>query len=538
MTTTAQTRIENPIPQRHFYAWEGIALAGLLIVHFFLLIYNLQRYSFYVDEAGYWRKASKPVGEMLAALAVDNIPPLYFFLLKGWSHLFGTSEIALRSLSVVFALANVVVLFLFVRRFWTRSLAFLVTLLFVLSPFNVFCARVVKYFSLFTLLTLLVHYFFFSLLERGGQKSPARIGGAAVSYVVAAICLIYTHYLGFVILLVLGFIYFISRSRTKVSARRWVHMHAIIVLSYLPWLIPFIKRLGVTASASAEALPPPGSFLLALLLRIVYTFYAFCFGHTVEPWHIVLVAASGFVFVFLFTRGIIAIQRNRRDDFSSYVAVVFVGNLIFAALVLSFFLSRLHFAFFSERVVFLLPFFLLIIAKGLRGLRRTAVACVAAIILVNAFSLFNLLTARENNIWSYLIPWKEISRSIELPAAHRQLILFDNYHLGSTGLYYLSNSGDFREIWDEPHEAIAVDVETDIQRFQRVCFIRSARDVTESKTLASIEAILKTHFQYVEEKDFVRESEALYRLKAVLGRGKRAPFEYKLRVLVFSAAQH
>jgi uncharacterized membrane protein len=529
MTTVPATHIESPDRKPFFQTWEAIALAALIAVHFFLLTYKLDLYSFYVDEAGYWRKVSKSVGGMLAALAQDNIPPLYFFLLKGWYQVFGKSEVALRSLSVLFGLANIAVLFIFIRAFWTRGLAFLVTVLFAVSPLNVFCARLVKYFSFFTFLALLVHYFFFRLLENGKQKSYA------IGYSVAAICLIYAHYFGFVVLVVLGFVRFVSKRRTKVSAKRWLLMHAIIVLAYVPWLVPFIGRLGETGSVSAGALPSAGSFLRALAIRIGYALYAFCFGHTLGPWHVILIVVAGSTFGFLVARGIIKILRNPADDFSREIVLIFVAILFLAALVLSFFLPSLHFVFFSERVVFLVPLFLFIVAQGMSGLRRAAAVLLAIIVLTNAFSLFNLLTARENTIWSYLIPWKDIRTAIQQPVSQKQIILFDNYHLGSTGLYYLSESGDLREIWDEQHEHVAVDMDTDVAGYQRVIFIRSARDVTEAKTLARIEMILKNRFLDMEEKDFVRENEAFYKLKLTL-RGDNSPtFEYKVRVMMFSA---
>jgi uncharacterized membrane protein len=528
MMTSAETTPETPQQQRAFKSLEAAALVVLVLIHLLILIFRLDLYSFYVDEAGYWRKVSKSVAGMLAALAQDNIPPLYFFLLKGWYHAFGRSEIALRSLSVVFALANVVLLWAFVRRFWTAELALLVTLLFVLSPLNVFCARLVKYFSFFTFLILLVHYFFFSLLESGERKRHA------IAFTVAAICLIYTHYLGFVVLGVLAVVYLSSKRTTKVRVRRWLLMHAVILLCYVPWLVPFIKRIGATASTSAGTAPSPVSSLLALALRVVYACYAFCFGHTIGPWHLILIAVGGCTLAFLFARGVKLIYESPTEDFSRAIVLMFVANFILAAVVLSLFLPGLHFVFFSERIVFLLPFALLIIARGMIGLRRAAVAFLAVIFVVNAFSLSNLLTASENTVWSYLIPWQEIRAAIQPQAPQHQLILFDNYHFGSTGLYYLAESGDFREIWDEQHESVVVNAETAVAGCQRVCFIRSVRDITPAKTLASIEAILKNHFNHVDEKSFVHEPKAFFDLKKALRRDKSSVFENKIRVLIFS----
>ncbi len=64
--------------------------------------------SLWFDEAFSWRVVSFPMMDMIGRVARDNHPPLYFILLKVWTSAFGTSEVALRSLSVLFGGATVV----------------------------------------------------------------------------------------------------------------------------------------------------------------------------------------------------------------------------------------------------------------------------------------------------------------------------------------------------------------------------------------------------------------------------------------------
>src|SRR5581483_4580543 len=63
------------------------------------------------DEAFSWRLTTYSVPELLGHMPGDAHPPLHYFFLKGWVILFGDSPFALRSLSVVFALASIVVLY-------------------------------------------------------------------------------------------------------------------------------------------------------------------------------------------------------------------------------------------------------------------------------------------------------------------------------------------------------------------------------------------------------------------------------------------
>ena len=55
------------------------------------------------------------VAELFRHMPGDAQPPLHYLLLKGWIVLFGDSPFALRSLSVVFALASIVVLYALCR---------------------------------------------------------------------------------------------------------------------------------------------------------------------------------------------------------------------------------------------------------------------------------------------------------------------------------------------------------------------------------------------------------------------------------------
>jgi 4-amino-4-deoxy-L-arabinose transferase-like glycosyltransferase len=58
------------------------------------------------DEATSWYLANHSLGDMLRLGAHETFPPLYLVLLKGWMALFGDSETAIRSLSVVAGLAT------------------------------------------------------------------------------------------------------------------------------------------------------------------------------------------------------------------------------------------------------------------------------------------------------------------------------------------------------------------------------------------------------------------------------------------------
>lgn len=67
------------------------------------------------DESFSWRLTTYSVRDLLSHMPGDAHPPLYYLVLKGWTILFGDSPFALRGLSVLFALASILILYALCR---------------------------------------------------------------------------------------------------------------------------------------------------------------------------------------------------------------------------------------------------------------------------------------------------------------------------------------------------------------------------------------------------------------------------------------
>ncbi len=92
----------------HFALVFVLVLAGALV-----RLWLLDARSLWFDEAFSWRLVQFPLGEMVERIGLDNHPPLYFLLLKGWVAVAGDSVFALRFPSAVFGTAAVVGTYLF-----------------------------------------------------------------------------------------------------------------------------------------------------------------------------------------------------------------------------------------------------------------------------------------------------------------------------------------------------------------------------------------------------------------------------------------
>jgi mannosyltransferase len=91
-----------------------VALAALVRCHY------LAEVSYDFDEAFTWKMTTFPAGEIWTRVARDNHPPLVFYVLRGWSRLFGDSPGAMRSFNLALGLVAVIGAYLLVRQV-TRS---------------------------------------------------------------------------------------------------------------------------------------------------------------------------------------------------------------------------------------------------------------------------------------------------------------------------------------------------------------------------------------------------------------------------------
>jgi uncharacterized membrane protein len=93
------------------------------------------------------------------------LAPLYFLALHGWIEAFGTSEAALRSLSLVFAVAAIPVFLALCRALFRPAVAYVVTALLAVSPFFLDYAREARMYSLALLLVITSSYCFVRTIE-------------------------------------------------------------------------------------------------------------------------------------------------------------------------------------------------------------------------------------------------------------------------------------------------------------------------------------------------------------------------------------
>lgn len=209
--------------------------------------------SFWRDEAFSYFMAKKNILEMIFLTAKDFNPPLYYFILHFWIKIFGSSEIALRSLSLVFFWATVYVGFMFLNEILKMKVkkSFFYLIFFIINPLLLYFAFEARMYSMLA--------FFASLSYFAFCKKDYRV------YWFATILGLFTHY--FMILVVLSQLLFLlvdkkNRFNFKKSA---IYLPLLI---FSPWVVFFLSQNGL---ATSFWLVKPQLKYLTNLLGIIYT---------------------------------------------------------------------------------------------------------------------------------------------------------------------------------------------------------------------------------------------------------------------------
>lgn len=182
--------------------------------------------SFWRDEAFSYLMARLPIQTLLLATAHDSNPPLYYLLLKLWMSIFGTSEVALRSLSLVFFWATLYVVSLILNNVYKlgtkKSTGYL--LLFMINPLLHYYAFEARMYSMVAFFATLL---FYTLMKKDYK-----------SYAITAFFALFTHY--FLIVVIAFQIAFVMLKGSKGERQHLFPLLIKVLILYIPWIIVLI----------------------------------------------------------------------------------------------------------------------------------------------------------------------------------------------------------------------------------------------------------------------------------------------------------
>jgi len=371
----------RPAPPLAAVGLVATAVAGL---GFFLY----SRSALWLDEALTVNIARLPLSDLHDALKHDGAPPLYYLLLHVWTGVFGTGNVAARSLSGVFMIGAVVTTWFAARWFVGRAGAWIAVVVMTANPYSIRYATEARMYSLVILLVAAGVV----ALRRALDRPTA--GRLAVVAVLVAL-LVYTQYWSFYLLVVVvGLVAWMAwRGPDRLAARRVLVAMAIGGLAFVPWIPTFLYQRAHTGTPWGTPVLPG--------IPLGYTLRDFAGGASgtaadrQEGWLLFFILLPMLI-LGVFARPI----DERRIEIDLHVpretrAIAFVGGIGLAvALMLNYLAGG---AFQSRYSAIVFPFFVLLVARGFTTLRDPRI--LAAVLVVSVGLGFvggvrNVLTQR------------------------------------------------------------------------------------------------------------------------------------------------
>jgi hypothetical protein len=394
-------------------------LAAFLPLQALLYCWNLALLAPWGDEAGTLRAMRGSLPSLIQFAAQDVHPPLYYLFLYYWQHIpLGLDwAVQARLISVLFALLGTVALDrLWGTRFEERTRLTLLAL-WTLSPCLLLYARMCRSYSLQMLLAIVAA----ALLSRVAAQSTWRRTALLALALLAAM---YTHY-------VAGIALVATVNLALFYRRRWPSALAIdgaIAIGYLPWIWRLTASLASWVS-NARTYTLTGSRVLEVPVKFAYWSMSFVMGEAVPDAALVLGA------LLLPLVAAVAWRGARRTQEVAWLACA-LGAIGFIGVA-----RWVSYPFVPARMLFVLPFFLLLVAqgtaRGASGRPRWGNPLVAAMLLVSLSGIWCYFHTTGFRNKQYAMPIQQIAgRILDSSRAEDSAILVDSTNSDPVALLY------------------------------------------------------------------------------------------------------
>lgn len=272
----------------------GLSIAIFLII----ALSKIGAWSIWFDESFSVFMVKHSFSEIWNYTALDVNAPFYYFLLKIWSGLFGFSDVALRSMSVLFAAGSIVAIFFLMRKLFGQKVGYLSLVFATFSP------MLLRYSTEMRCYTLLIFLLLLSTLALiKANKDNGKIW---------------------------WFVY-----GTLIAMAMWTHYYsALVIISQLVWRAVVIRNKTSKPKEFVKKYFTKGFILSVVTATVIFL-----------PWigsmfyQMIILKNSGFWIPTLSLDTIInflgeAISYSTHDRISNYVTIAFLAMIVLAVIVL------------------------------------------------------------------------------------------------------------------------------------------------------------------------------------------------------------
>jgi mannosyltransferase len=208
-----------------------VVLVALLLLSLFIRTRQLNG-GFWIDEGISVGLAHHHWSSIPSLLREDGSPPAYYMLLGLWIRVFGDSERATHTLSLIFGLASIPLAYAAARSIFDRRTGLVCALLATLNPFLTYYAQETRMYELEAFLSIVIAWAYVQGVLRGRR-------GWAALLVPSVALMLYAHNWGLFVCLGLAV-------TTAVFARDRLKLAGLVALGiavlYAPWLPTLLSQ--------------------------------------------------------------------------------------------------------------------------------------------------------------------------------------------------------------------------------------------------------------------------------------------------------
>jgi uncharacterized membrane protein len=407
---TKTISLNNPIQHRQ------IILAVLLIAILSLQIAATQMRSFWEDEAytGWLITRDYPTIIENVKADVNNNPPLYWLSVFIWSKVFGTNEFGLKSFSILWMVFVCLLTYKMAKDLFNVNVALIALGLLAFSPFVLTYAHNARYYSMAAALSLLLVLLLFKYTQTNNWRY-------LLFYILTGTGLLYTVYMGATELLAINlwWIFQWARGNRKFSHLIvWVLAQATILLFYAPW----ISTAVTTFQRNLPSELGGGNWLMEIVLRVGYLFYAFGVGEFFSPLNPLM-----WLGIILITGLILFALMKSTHNLWLPVSLLLVVGVISVGFNLIALYPQSAWQNLPSRSFFVYPFFVMILAYGISRIKgKWSGAAFLVVLMVYGVGIFNYFSNREVIKPILIVPWREIMAHIEDTSIAEPVVICTN----------------------------------------------------------------------------------------------------------------
>src|SRR4030043_840614 len=447
---------------------ENYILISILFLAIILRLISLNQ-SFWLDEttSGYVARDFN-FGQIIKGFAPGDFhPPLYYLLLRGWGLLFGFSEVALRSLSVLFGVGSVWIIYKIVKEMGLKHPE-LASIMLATSGLYIYFSQEARMYILASFLVLLSFLFFVKTLKKG------RVGdfiGFSISLALSGM----THYLTLTMIPVYWLIGVIKK-KNFIWWKKFIASHIIMLGFYILWSPLLLKQIKNSLSVSLTApswwiVLGKTTFKEILLVPVKFTIGRISLDNKIFYAFVIIFSLSIFGYL------LIKAMKNYKN---SLPILLWLTIPLLLAIVIG--LKVSVFSYF--RLLFILPAYYLLVVFGLNNLnKRKRIIFIIFILFINLSTSFIYLTnskyQREN--------WRGLTNYIRINSSSSSIVLFPATTGTEAFCYYAPD--------------ISYRVKNSVEGYNEVWLMRYSKAIFDP-TDSTRKSVEDEGYKEVEEKDF------------------------------------